>query len=105
MALAAFSCSAFIPAAACAQAANTQSATAHAAAPKTLPTMEGALMIKAGKTWVYSSGKWTPATQNMTMPNGSVVNLKGVVTMKDGSKVTLKDGDKIMADGTINQKK
>lgn len=61
------------------------------------------IMMKDGKMWVMKDGKTSSLTQDMTLSDGSVVNLAGKITMQDGSTKMLENGEAIDMDGVITK--
>ena len=63
--------------------------------------MDGVIM-QGGKMMMMKAGKAIdPMTASMTMSNGAVVMLDGMVKLPDGQELHMKDGQMMMMDGTI----
>ena len=59
------------------------------------------IMMKDGKLLQTKDGKTAELTEDVTLPNGTVVMKDGNVKMKDGTTKMLKDGDQIWMDGKM----
>jgi len=63
--------------------------------------MDGVIM-QGGKMMMMKAGKaMDPMTASMTMSNGAVVMLDGMVKLPYGQELHMKDGQMMMMDGTI----
>jgi len=63
------------------------------------------IKMQDGKLWQEKDGNTTEVTEDVTLPNGTIVTKDGNVKMKDGSTVALKDGDYVWMDGKITHGK
>ena len=59
------------------------------------------IMMKDGKLWVMKDGQTSSLTQDITLSDGSIVNLAGKVTAQDGTSKTLSNGEAIDWDGMV----
>jgi len=68
---------------------------------ETKGTKKDNIMMKDGKLLQTKDGKTAELTEDVTLPNGTVVMKDGNVKMKDGTTKMLKDGDQIWMDGKM----
>lgn len=65
--------------------------------------MKDCIMMHDGAPVVMKGGQNTPLTDQMTLPNGTMVMADGTVKMKNGTTKTMKEGDCIYMDGTMGK--
>ena len=59
------------------------------------------ITMKDGKVWQTKDGKTAELSEDVTLPNGTVVMKDGNVKMKDGTMKMLKDGDCVWMEGKM----
>ena len=59
------------------------------------------IMMKDGKVMQTKDGNTTELTDDVTLPNGTVVSKDGTVKTKDGKTSMLKDGDCVYMNGKM----
>lgn len=61
------------------------------------------IMMTDGKMWVMKDGKTTAMDKEITLSNGTVIELSGKVTTTDGTTQILGNGDAIDMDGIVTK--
>lgn len=63
--------------------------------------MADGVVMKDNKMWVMKGGKTMEMTSDMTLRDGSVVMVNGMVKHTDGSTVQMKNGERIDVNGKV----
>lgn len=71
------------------------------APPVTVQYTEGDVMLKEGKTYVYTNGNWVVAEKEIKLDNGIVIAPNGEVKSKDGKVVVLEEGEYVNKSGNF----
>ncbi|WP_300601193.1 DUF6799 domain-containing protein [Niabella sp.] len=69
------------------------------APPVTVHYTEGDVMLKEGKTYVYTNGNWVVTEKEVKLDNGIVIAPNGEVKNKDGKVVVLQEGEYVNKSG------
>jgi hypothetical protein len=67
--------------------------------------MKDCVMMKDGKMVEMNKSGATPLTRDLTLANGTVVNLDGTVKSTDGTILKLQDGEAVDMEGKLITKK
>ncbi|MBZ4192095.1 DUF6799 domain-containing protein [Niabella beijingensis] len=70
------------------------------APPPTVQYVDGDVILKEGKVFVYTNGNWVAADKEIKLDNGTVITPAGEVK-KDGKVVTLQEGEYVNKTGNF----
>ncbi|MBX9852819.1 MAG: hypothetical protein K2X86_13830 [Cytophagaceae bacterium] len=63
--------------------------------------LSDALIKRDGNMMLLQNGKVKTLSEDMTLPNGSVISSKGILSTSSGSKIILREGDVVSMNGDI----